>query len=315
MESMLSKLHERESGVGADSSTEEETSLTASNLDLDFDTSLNFDKLDGISDDGSIHVGDWPELRAASCSDLDNLTHVGASMFAQDTKKPPSEPRVVYGLESTTNESKVNNPEHSKIGEEINAKEKEENDITQSHTNSNPNSQETEVTDYVVKIQIGEESEIKDKIAEENESENMEEKHAKENDLEKHDQSNVVEKKSSEQQIKDEGIIESTPDLVLDKKAATEQAEKETKTDHPDFVEQTLNEYQGNKEQSLSSSFDNSTVVASQDKTSQDDPSKLTDHSHSVDKTSENQEIQDQSKDNAEKDVEEISQEQSPTNN
>lgn len=97
METMLSKLQERGSGVGADSSTEDETSLHASNLDLDFDSSLNFDKLDALSDDLADNLSNLSTGRAASCSNLE-ISGSGGNKLTSDT-------RVVYGLESSVNDS------------------------------------------------------------------------------------------------------------------------------------------------------------------------------------------------------------------
>ncbi|KXJ08487.1 SH3 domain-binding protein 5 [Exaiptasia diaphana] len=109
METMLSKLQERESGVGADSSTEDETSLHASNLDLDFDSSLNFDKLDVLSDDLGDDLSNLSTARAASCSNLE-ISASGGNNLTSDT-------RVVYGLESSVSECNKDRKEQTVEGD------------------------------------------------------------------------------------------------------------------------------------------------------------------------------------------------------
>ncbi|KAK3733787.1 hypothetical protein QZH41_015116, partial [Actinostola sp. cb2023] len=100
MEAMLSKLQEREAGVGADSSTEEETSLSASNLDLDFDSSLNFDRLVG-----DITDKDWSAV--SSSTDTKGMAESNTRCEINDTMNPSNDTRVVYGLESPQDDSNV----------------------------------------------------------------------------------------------------------------------------------------------------------------------------------------------------------------
>ncbi|XP_031559430.1 SH3 domain-binding protein 5-like [Actinia tenebrosa] len=105
MEAMIAKLQEREAGVGADSSTEDETSLTASNLDLDFDSNVNFDKFAGNGDSMSFQ-GQMVGMTDRAVGGCEHAANTNSSF-----PSVPLENRVVYGLESPEDAARLGSPE------------------------------------------------------------------------------------------------------------------------------------------------------------------------------------------------------------